>query len=278
MNRAHLTAALPLHYGDSGQGEPVLLLHGLGSRGSDWLLQLQALRDRYRVIVPDLRGHGASPKPPGPYGLDTMAADVVALLAQLECGPVHVVGLSMGGMIGFQMAVDWPEWVRSLVVVNSTPDLVPRNAAERLQIARRRWLARLASPKQTGRFLARRLFPKPEQTALRAMLVREWSENDKAAYVAALEACVGWSVLARVGAICCPVLVISGDRDYLPLDAKETYTALIPGARLVVIADSGHATPIDQAEQFNTHLLAFLQQVSTVPGETNRNRPREANQ
>jgi pimeloyl-ACP methyl ester carboxylesterase len=243
---------------DVGQGEPVLLLHGLGSRGGDWELQLPVLREQYRVIVPDLRGHGASPKPPGPYSLSAMAADVVALLGRLESGPVHVVGLSMGGMIGFQLAVDQPAWVRSLVAVNSTPDLVPRTAGERRQMVRRRLLARLAGPARTGRFLAPRLFPKPEQAAFREMLVREWATNDKAAYVAALEACLGWSVLADVGSIRCPVLVISGDRDYLPLDAKRAYTALIPGAELVIIADSGHATPIDQAEQFNDLLLSFL--------------------
>lgn len=270
-------APVPLHYLDIGQGEPVLLLHGLGSRGSDWQLQTPVLRDTYRVIVPDLRGHGDSPKPPGPYTMVMMAADVVALLTRLDTGPVHVVGLSMGGMIGFQLAVDQPEWVRSLVVVNSTPDLVPRTTAERLQVARRRWLARLASPERTGRFLAGRLFPKPEQAPLREMVVREWATNDRAAYVAALEGCLGWSVLSHVGAIRCPVLVLSGDRDYLPLDAKQQVTALIPGARLVVIADSGHATPIDQTEQFNAHLLAFLKQASTVPGQTKTKRPMETN-
>lgn len=62
----------------------------------------------------------------------------------------------------------------------------------------------------------------------------------------------------RVGAIRCPVLVISGDRDYLPPDAKRAYTEMIPGARLVVIADSGHATPIDQAQQFNDIVAEFI--------------------
>jgi pimeloyl-ACP methyl ester carboxylesterase len=260
---------------DVGQGEPVLLLHGLGSRGSDWDLQLPGLREHYRVIVPDLRGHGASPKPPGPYSLSAMAADVVALLARLESGPVHVVGLSMGGMIGFQLTVDQPVLVRSLVVVNSTPDLVPRTAGERWQIARRRWLARLMGPARTGRFLAPRLFPKPEQAAFREMLVTEWATNDKAAYVAALEACLGWSVLGDVGSIRCPVLVISGDRDYLPLDAKRAYTALIPGAELVIITDSGHATPIDQAEQFNELLLSFLARARSAPSQSNPNQTME---
>lgn len=258
---SNASAPIDLHYLDEGIGDPVLLLHGLGSRSSDWQLQLPFLRDAYRVIIPDLRGHGLSPKSPGPYSLGMMTADVVALLDKLDAGPVHVIGLSMGGMIGFQLAVDHPNRVRSLVAVNSTPDLVPRTSGERWQIRQRRWLARLAGPRQTGQFLARRLFPKPDQDLLRETLVAEWSQNDKAAYIASMDACVGWSVLADIGRIRCPVLVVSGDRDYLPLAAKRAYTDMIPGARLEIINDSGHATPVDQPEVFNQLMMKFLRQV-----------------
>ncbi len=255
---------IALHVLDQGQGEPVLLLHGLGSRSADWQLQIPVLAAAYRVIVPDLRGHGVSPKPPGPYTMTMMADDVVALLDSLNVGSVHVLGLSMGGMIGFQLAVDRPERVRSLIVVNSTPDLVPRSLAQRLQVMQRRLLARLLGVEQTGRFLAGRLFPHPDQAALRTMMVDRWAENDKAAYVASMEACIGWSVLDRIDRISCPVLVISGDRDYLPIDGKRQYTAMIPRARLVVVEDSGHATPIDQSENFNQLVLTFLDREAII--------------
>ncbi|MEZ4519613.1 MAG: alpha/beta hydrolase [Chloroflexota bacterium] len=251
-----------LHYLDEGQGEPVLMLHGLGSQAADWQLQLPILSKSYRVIVPDVRGHGMSPKPPGPYTMTMMSADVLALLKRLDLDAVHVIGLSMGGMIGFQMAVDRPEIVRSLVVVNSTPDLVPRTLGQHLQAQQRLWLARLAQPRRTGEFLSRKLFPKPEQEPFREMLVTQWAANDKAAYMAAMEACIGWSVLPDVGNIRCPVLVVSGDRDYLPLEAKRMYTDMMPNARLEVVADSGHATPIDQAEIFNRLILEFLESVN----------------
>lgn len=266
MNKS--SGAVDLVYTDTGHGEPVFLLHGLGSRGSDWQLQLPALSESFRVVVPDLRGHGTSPKPPGPYSVALMAADVMALMDKLGLPSAHFIGLSMGGMMAFQLAAASPERVRSAVIVNSAPELVPHSFRQQLQIWQRLTLARLTQPSQTGKFLSQRLFPKPEQEALRQRFVAEWSENDKAAYLTSMKALVGWSVLDKVGAITCPILVISGDRDYTAVEAKQAFVDKIPGARLVVIADSGHATPLDQPEEFNRTVLTFLQQVTAGQAAT----------
>jgi pimeloyl-ACP methyl ester carboxylesterase len=251
-------------YETVGQGEPLLLLHGLGSRSEDWQLQLPAFAARYSVVVADMRGHGRTAKPPGPYSVPLMAADVLGLLDALGIDAAHVVGLSMGGMIAFQMAVDRPERVRSLVIVNSGPALVAHTLSERLRVWQRLALARLSKPARTAQFLGPRLFPKPEQAELRRTFIAQWAQNDPRAYRAAMRALIGWSVLDRISAIHCPTLVISGDRDYTPPAAKEGYTALIPGARLVVVQDSGHATPIDQAEAFNACVLEFLEEVGRL--------------
>lgn len=253
-----VTNGIRMHYETAGQGEPVLLLHGLGSRGEDWAFQFPAFAERYQVVAPDMRGHGRSDKPRGPYSVPMMAADVGGLLDALGIPAAHIVGLSMGGMIAFQMAVDSPDRVRSMTIVNSGPALVAHSFGDWLSIQQRLLLARLFGPARTGVFLSKRLFPKPDQEALRAQFVELWGANDRDAYLAALRAIVGWSVLDRVDEIHCPVLVISGDRDYTPLELKRQYTGLIEGARLVVIEDSGHATPIDQADQFNRTALDFL--------------------
>ena len=263
---------IDMFYETAGQGEPLLLLHGLGSRSDDWQLQLPAFAERYRVVTADMRGHGRTDKPPGPYTVPMMATDVFGLLDGLGIAVAHVVGLSMGGMIAFQMAVDRPERVRSLVIVNSGPELVARTLNERLRIWQRLALARLFSPARTAQFLGPRLFPKPEQAELRQMFMGQWAENDPRAYRAAMRALVGWSVLDRVDALRCPTLVISGDRDYTPTAYKEGYTALIPGARLVVIEDSGHATPIDQPEPFNACVLDYLAGVGRFSKSPDRNR------
>lgn len=266
---AEIPRAIDLVYTEAGSGEPVLLLHGLGSRSADWQLQIPFLANTYRVIAPDLRGHGASPKPRGPYSVAMMTADVMALLEKLNVGPVHIIGLSMGGMIAFQMAVTNPEFVRSLVIVNSSPELIAHSIRDRFRIMQRLTLAQLTQPAQTGKLLSQRLFPKPEQEPLRERFVAEWAENDKDAYLAAMKALIGWSVLDQVGDIACPVLVISGDRDYTPVEYKRAYVAKIPGARLVTIEDSGHATPIDQAETFNRIVVDFLAAVGSDPSSSN---------
>ena len=253
---------IKLYSESAGKGDALLLLHGLGSRGEDWGLQVPFFASRYRTITADLRGHGQSDKPPGPYSVPMMAADVVGLLDVLGIDSAHIVGLSMGGMIAFQLAVDHPERVRSIVIVNSGPALVPRSAGEWLRIRQRLILAQLFGPARTGKFLSKRLFPKPDQSFVREQFIERWAKNDRNAYLSSIRALIGWSVMDRIGAIRCPVLVISGDRDYTPLDLKRQYTALIPGAELVIIDDSGHATPIDQPDKFNRAVLDFLERIA----------------
>ena len=85
-----------LHYEEYGQGEPLVLLHGLGSSCQDWELQVPTLSRNYRVILMDIRGHGRSDKPGDGYQIATFSADLLALLEHLHTGPVHFVGLSMG--------------------------------------------------------------------------------------------------------------------------------------------------------------------------------------
>lgn len=257
-----LTNGIKLAYSEQGQGEPILFLHGLGSRGEDWGFQVPFFAARYRVITADVRGHGESDKPAGPYSVPIMAHDVAGLLDALDIESAHVIGLSMGGMIAFQLVLDRPERVRSLVIVNSGPALVARNAGEWLRIQQRLLLARLFGPSRTGEFLSERLFPKPEQAFLRQQFIERWAMNHRDAYLAALQAIVGWSVLNRIGDIRCPVLVISGDRDYTPLDAKREYTARIPDAQFILVEDSGHATPIDQPERFNNAVQGFLETIA----------------
>jgi pimeloyl-ACP methyl ester carboxylesterase len=247
-----------IHYERLGSGSPVLLLHGLGSCGRDWERQIAPLAERYAVLSVDLRGHGASGKPPGPYSIAMLAADVVHVLEALGPGPTHVVGISMGGMVGLQLAVDAPALVSSLVVINSAPEVIPRTARERLAIGARFAALRLLGLPWLGGRIAALNFPAAEQRAERLALAARIAANDPAAYRASMKAIVGWSVADRLGSIACPVLVVSGDQDYTPVTAKERYAARIPGARVAVIARSRHVTPLDQPAELNRVLLEFL--------------------
>jgi pimeloyl-ACP methyl ester carboxylesterase len=249
---------IEIYYEIAGQGEPVLFLHGLGSSSAGWGFQREVFASDYLMITPDIRGHGRSDKPPGPYGMALLAADIAALLDALDIKAVHVVGLSLGGMIGFQMAVDQPERVRSLTVVNAGPEVVPRTFKERRAIWQRQLLVNLFSMERIAETIGGRLFPEPEQAELRQMAIEGFAANDKAAYKAATGAILGWSVRDRLGEIRCPVLLIASDMDYTPVSAKEAYLAEIPGSRLVVIENSRHAAPIDQYEAFNAAVGEFL--------------------
>jgi len=111
---------------------PVLLLHGRWGRGETWLDLIGRYHDRYRLIAPDLRGHGLSEKPVDGYSSDDLAEDAHALLEFLDCGPAVVVGHSLGGRIAANLAGKYPEVVRALVVLDehadgaaTTPDIAP---------------------------------------------------------------------------------------------------------------------------------------------------------
>jgi 3-oxoadipate enol-lactonase len=247
-----------LYYETRGAGEPVLLIHGLGSSTADWEPQVEALAGEFAVVAFDVRGHGRSSKPRGRYTIAQFAEDTAALIRQLALGPMHVVGVSMGGMIAFQLAVSAPELVRTLVIVNSGPAMIVRTLAERSMIASRIAIVRMMGMRKMGEVLAARLLPSPEHAALRATFIERWAANDPKAYLSALKALVNWSVLERLADITCPVLVLTADEDYTPVAMKETYTAQLPNAQLVVIPDARHFMTIERPEAVNRALSAFL--------------------
>ena len=247
-----------IYYEDLGRGEPVILIHGLGSSTKDWEYQIPELQKNFRVIAVDVRGHGRSGKPLEAYSIQAFAEDISALIQHLKLHKPHIVGISMGGMIAFQLAVDNPGLLASLTIVNSGPEVKAHNFKQWLEIAKRKLLSRLLSLEQIGKALGGLLFPRPEQAHLREKIQERWPLNDKRAYLASLDAIIGWSVSERISSILCPTLVISADKDYTPIADKEAYVAQIPHAKLLVIEQSRHATPLDQPERFNHALLDFL--------------------
>ena len=144
----HNENGVEIYYEIHGQGEPLVLIHGLGSSARDWELQIPAFSRNFQVIALDLRGHGRSEKTPGPYSMDLFARDTADLIQSLEIPITHLVGISLGGMVGFQMAVDYPGLVRSLVVINSTPELIARNWTDRARFLQRQLIIRFLGMKK----------------------------------------------------------------------------------------------------------------------------------
>jgi pimeloyl-ACP methyl ester carboxylesterase len=249
---------LDTHWESTGEGPGLLLIHGLGSSTRDWEYNQPAFAERYRTIVYDVRGHGQSAKPPGPYSVVRFAADAAGLLEAIASGPVHVVGVSMGGMIGLQLALDAPELVRSLTICNAGPELRFDTLRDRCMLALRLFIVRVLGMRAVGKKLAGEMFPKPEQRDMRIKVQNRWAENDRRCYLDSIRALVGWSVADRLEEIRCPVLLVRGDGDKTPMELTAEQLASMADARRVVIADSLHATPVDQAERFNQVVLDFL--------------------
>lgn len=247
-----------LYYEIFGVGEPLLLIHGLGSSSRDWEMQVDVFAQNYQVITMDVRGHGKSGKPPGPYSVPLFTEDTVKLLRAIKVCPAHILGISLGGMIALQLGISHPEVVKSMIIVNSTPELIPRTLKDWLGIWQRLLIVRFLGMRKMGEVLGNQFFPNQDQEELRAIFVERWAENDKPAYLEAMKAVIGWSVTNRLGEIRCPTLVIGADGDYFPTAEKEVYVKRIPGAKLVVIENSKHALPAEKPGEFNRTVKAFL--------------------
>ncbi|MBC8334193.1 MAG: alpha/beta hydrolase [Anaerolineales bacterium] len=253
------TATIRTYYKISGQGEALVFIHGLGSSSQDWSFQTAFFPEYFRTIAYDVRGHGQSEKAKGPYSVQLFAKDLAALLADLGIIKAHLVGLSMGGWIAFQFAVDFPEMTNSLTIVNSWADMRPKSFYDYANLFRRNILFRLFSMRKIGEILGPKIFIKPEQKDLLQNFIESWAENHKPSYMASMKAGTGWSVADQLDKITCPVLVVAADEDYTPVEAKQKYVDELPDARLEVIEDSRHATPVEHPDEFNRLLLDFLQ-------------------
>jgi 3-oxoadipate enol-lactonase len=246
-----------LYYEMHGEGQPLVFIHGLGSSTRDWELQVPEFGKSYQVITFDLRGHGQSDKPEGPYHVPMFATDLFGLLQTLGIGSAHIVGISLGGAVAFQFALDYPARVNTLTIVNSAPTLGDPEQA-RQEVERRVGIVQQLGMRAIGQNLSQNLFPKPEHAALRETFVERWTENNPRAYIEATRSMLGWNVTDKLGSIHCPTLVIAADQDYSPVAVKEAYVKLMPKAQLVVIPDSRHATPIERPAEFNMALAQFL--------------------
>lgn len=242
---------------EHGEGPALLLLHGLGSSGLDWERQVPHFAMTHRVVTVDLRGHGRSAKPPGPYSIRQFSDDVAATITALDLAPVSVVGISMGGMTAFQLGADHSDLIDRLVIVNALPDSALAQQAGQVRL--RRMMLRVLGLRRLGRMLAGRLFVDPDQEQERTTMVERWATNDKRAYAAAFQAILDWpGVTDRIGAFDHPFLMISADHDYAPLAVKQPYLDALPHLQHVVIDNSHHAVPVERPAQFNAALEDFL--------------------
>lgn len=249
-----------LRYETWGVGAaPVVFIHGLGSCAEDWFMQLPAFAAEYRCIAVDLRGHGLSDKPAGDYSVPLFAADVALLLTALNAAPAHIVGLSLGGMVGQQLGIAHPHVAASLTLLNTLPGIWPPTrefaavGLARLRSGRGNSMAAIA------RRVAASLFPDPQDALLRDMTEQRIAANDPAAYRRATLAVARFRPGAALRKIACPALIVAGDCDrVVPAEYQARLRAGIPHARFVGIGGGGHACNINHADAVNAAILDFL--------------------
>ena len=249
-------------YRDLGSGRPLVLIHGLGIEGRIWEYQMAALTDQFRLIVPDLRGHGQSDKPAEGYALETLTNDIEAIVSELDREDVILVGWSLGGYIGTIYAARTPSALDRLVIVGSgvvhwgsDPDVESTYSLD---------LAAAADQRRDGRPSAERVFVERIFTEDVNEDTKEWVwdlvlETPLYASVALLNALDGMSRETwreRLASIEVPTDIFHGAYD----DAAPTHVAehvvedILPAGEFLLFEDSGHLPFIEESERFNDRL------------------------
>jgi 3-oxoadipate enol-lactonase len=247
-----------LFYERVGEGPPLLLIHGLGSSGDDWAFQRDDFARVRTLIMPDLRGSGRSAKPAGPYSIMQFASDFWALVDSLHIVDIEILGFSLGGAVAIEMTLQKPARVKKLVLCNSLANYRMDTFKKWYEAKTQLVLIHLLGLKRTARLIAKRLFPHDDQAPKRQRVIDVLGANPKPAYLATINALIGWSALERLSEVTCETLIIAAEHDYTSLDEKLVEASLFPKATLVVVSNSRHGTPFDAIEKFNTHVIEFL--------------------
>ena len=252
---------------DGPAGVPVVLLTGsLGSDLSMWDAQVPALAERFRVVRYDARGHGRSPVPPGPYALDDLVDDAVALLDRLDVERAHVVGLSLGGMTALRLAAREPHRVDRLAVLCTSALLGPASAwAERAELVRAQGTAAVAEAVVDRWFTPALRAADPGLVQRMRRMVADTPAEGYAACCAAIETMDLRADLPRIAA---PTLAVAGADD--PATPPEHLAAVasgVPGGRLLVLPQAAHLASVEQAAAVNAALLAHLDPAGLSPHE-----------
>jgi pimeloyl-ACP methyl ester carboxylesterase len=261
-----------------GSGPPVVFIHGLSGSWQNWLEQLPVFARDHRVIAFDLPGFGASQMPREKITISGYGRFVEALLAELDVSSAAVVGNSMGGFIGIELALRFPERVERLVLVSAAGLSIQYLRNERalavLGVIGNRlaaysgWLASRSDALARRPVARRAIFGivahRPDR--LPGPLVAEQVRGSgKPGFLPALDALTDYPIRDRLGEIACPTLIVWGAADKLvPARDADEFARLIPNSRKVIWPETGHVAMLERPEAFNALVQAFL---AEEPGE-----------
>jgi 3-oxoadipate enol-lactonase len=236
----------------AGEGPLVLFLHGIGGNRHHWRRQIEFFSKSFTAAAWDARGYGDSDDYDGPLQFDHFAGDVLRVCAYFKkTRKMHLVGLSMGGRIARNVALQHPEWLLSLTLANTSPGFDALSAEQvRTFVAER---------KQRTPESLRRLLGANPRAGVYEELLQSYAAVHRESYIKTIEASVAQDRAAPLEKIRVPTLVIAGAEDqvYPPAMARDI-ARRIPGARLAEIEGAGHLSNLEQPEKFNATVLEFL--------------------
>lgn len=261
--------ARTVHHEISGEGPPVVLIHGLGATSDVWYAPRATLSRAYQVITYDRSGCGRSPRGPGGCSIDSWVDELVDLLDRLSVDEAAVIGHSLGSMIAQRFAARNPSRTRALILAGGEAALSDEARAvltSRAALIRERGLTAVVDPWLVGSLSEA---TRAENPALVGLLRAMFLANDDDSYAEQAEALRDADVTGDDPRIQCPALLLVGDEDRVtPLDWQRKISAAIPGSRIGILPSTAHMTMLEQPELFTAAVLEFL--AKTYPAETLR--------
>jgi len=259
-----LSNGIRLHYEEMGAGpETIVFSHSYIADHYHFNAQMQTLKDRYRCIGFDHRGHGRSQITANGYDMENLYQDAVGFIEALDCAPCHFVGLSTGGFIGLRLGIRRPDLVKSLVLMDTSADAEPQQAVRQYHqmLFVVRWFGyRPVIGRTMPIFFGRKFLNDPARRDEVLEWKRRFMANNRKAIIK-----FGHGIFARAGCyeeldrIQAPTLVIVGAEDSAqPVAKAERIAARIPGAILRIIPDAAHLCTVDEPEAVTSAIEEFL--------------------
>jgi len=252
---------IQMNYELSGRkGAPIVVLsHSLSSSLLMWNPQMDVLNLYFQVLLYDIRGHGDSDTPLGAYTLELLGNDAIGLLDALNINQVHFIGLSMGGMIGQCLALNYPHRLKSLVLCD-TASVIPSDAQpiwqERIDKARKKGMEALLEETMERWFTPAFL---TKNSKMLALTQKQFLATPVSGYIGCAEAIRKLNYLDRLSEIKMPTLIMVGEDDpATPVSASVAMHERISNSKLVILPSARHLSNVEQTEAFNTALLTFL--------------------
>jgi pimeloyl-ACP methyl ester carboxylesterase len=247
-----------INYKVEGQGEPLVMIMGFTANRSSWTSQIPCFNKYFRVVTFDNRGAGKSDKPQGPYSTKMMADDAIILMDLLGIEKAHILGVSMGGMIAQELAINYPQRVMKLVLActYACQDKTSGDTSEQAKLSQ-------LTPEKMVSDMVGLAFNKPLYRFLSGLLARiQFKFMGASGWVGIAgqhEACLKHDTLERLPLITAPTLVIVGTKDRIinPI-SSEVIAAKIPNAKLVKAEGGSHFLSFEMKNVFNREVLNFL--------------------